>query len=238
MKTASKLAWIACCVLLPASIALGQQDYIGHYDIYTGYMFLHSSLIDLNEQGFHTQVGTNPAKWYSLGFDFSAGEGDTTLIPTMLKSSLQQEIAAQLNPLKAAGLLPANYEPSVPMHSRSQTYATGPQINYRHFKAVTLFIHPDLGAIHEDAIPHPNPKDPIVVAMVDSLVPSGIKTDWTYFYGVGGGIDFNVTRYVGLKLHVDFVHDHLFSDMLNGRNSVRFSVGPTFHMGRNVAASK
>jgi hypothetical protein len=75
--------------------------------------------------------------------------GDTTLTTNMLKSSLQKEIAGQLAPLKTAGLLPANYEPVVPMHSQSQTYATGPQINYRHFRAVTLFVHPDLGAIHE-----------------------------------------------------------------------------------------
>jgi len=238
MKTSFRLAILAGCALLPSSIALGQQEYIGHYDVYTGYMYLKSPLIDLGESGFHTQVGTNPAKWYSLGFDFSAGTGDTVLVPGMLKSALQQQIAAQLAPMKAAGLLPASYEPAVPLHSRSQTYATGPQLNYRHFKALTLFIHPDLGAIHEAAIPNPLASDRIAAAMVAQLAPSGIKTDWTYFYGVGGGIDVNVTRHFGIRMQADFVRDHLFSDMLNARNSVRFSVGPTFHMGRNVAAQK
>ncbi len=238
MKIPQKLAICLFSPLLLASIALGQQDYVGRYDVYTGFMYLSSPLINLGESGFHTQVGTNPAKWYSFGFDFSTGTGDTTLTTNMMKSSEQQFIAAQLAPFKAAGLLPTNYEPIVPMHSQSETYATGPQLNYRHFRAVTLFFHPDLGAIHEAAIPHPNPADHIAVALVENLAPSGTKADWTYFYGFGGGIDFNVTRHFGLRVTADFVRDHLFSDLLNARNTVRFSVGPAIHFGKNVAAQK
>jgi hypothetical protein len=238
MNTPYKFAICVLSPLLLASIALGQQDYVGRYDVYTGYMYLNSPLIGLAESGFHAQVGMNPTKWYSMGLDFSEGTGDTTLTNTMLKSSVQQLIATQLAPLKAAGLLPANYEPAVPLHSQTQTYAVGPQINYRHFRSVTLFIHPDVGAIHENTIPHPNVHDPIAVALVTQLAPSGTKEEYTCFYGVGGGIDFNVTRHFGLKVHVDFVHDHLFGDVLNGRNSVRLSVGPLFHMGKNVAEQK
>jgi opacity protein-like surface antigen len=236
MKTLCKLVVSALSALLPASIALGQQEYIGHYDVYTAYMYLKSPLINLGESGFQTQIGTNPTKWYSLGFDFSAGTGDTVLQTNMLKTSLRQQIDAQLAPMKAGGLLPANYEPTVPMHSRSQTYALGPQLNYRHFRYVTLFAHPDLGAIHETAIPHAN--DAISRGLVANLAPSGTKEDWVYFYGVGGGADFNITHHVSLRVHVDFVRDHLFSDLLNSRNSVRFSIGPTFHMGKNMAAAK
>ncbi len=174
MRNLLKFAICAWSSLWLASIALG-QDYIGRYDIYTGYMYLSSPLLNLGESGFNTQIGMQPAKWYSLGFDFSAGTGDTALIPGMLKSSLQQQIAAQLAPLKTAGLLPANYEPSVPMQSRSQTYATGPKINFRHFRAVTFFVNPDLGAIHETAVPHAT--DPIGRALVENLAPSGIETD-------------------------------------------------------------
>lgn len=236
MRKSWKFEISALTALLLAPMAFGQQDYIGHYDVYTGYMYLHSSLINLGESGFHTQIGTNPTKWYSLGFDFSAGAGDTTLVPSMLKSSLRQQIDAQLAPLKAAGIIPASYQPSVLAHSTSQSYATGPQLNYRHFKAVTLFIHPDLGAIHEAVAARAT--DTISKALVTRMAPSGTKTDWTYFYGVGGGIDFNVTRHVGLRVHVDLVRDHLFSDLLEARNSVRFSVGPTFRMGRNIAEQK
>jgi len=236
MTASGKFAIGALSALLMAPIAFGQQEYIGQYDVYTAYMYLHSSLINLGESGFHTQVGTNLKKWYSLGFDFSDGTGDTVLVPNMLRSSLQQQIAGQLAPLKAAGYLPANYEPAVAAHSKSQTYATGPQLNYRRFKTVTLFLHPDLGAIHESVAVAAS--DPIGKALVQNMAPSGIKEDWTYFYGVGGGVDFNITRHFGLKVHADFVRDHLFSDLLTWRNSVRLSIGPTFHMGRNVAAQK
>ena len=92
MKTSNRFAICVLSPLLLASIALGQQEYVGRYDVYGGFMYLDTSGLNLREQGFHTQVGINPAKWYSLGFDFSTGVGDTTLIPSMLKSSIQQQI--------------------------------------------------------------------------------------------------------------------------------------------------
>jgi len=238
MKTSLRLTICALSPLLLASLALGQQDYIGRYDVYAGYMYLNSPLISLGETGVHLQVGTNRTKWYSLGVDFSEGTGNTTLTPIMLKSSVQQLIASELGPLKTAGLLPSTYEPVVPLHSQSQTYSMGPQLNYRHFARVTLYIHPDVGAIHEATALHPNPRDPIALALVQNLAPSGTKEEYTCFYGVGGGVDYNVNHHFGVKLHVDFVHDHLFGDVLNGRNSVRISVGPVFHMGKNVAGQK
>src|SRR5450755_1588351 len=136
------------------------------------------------------------------GFDFSAGSGDTILTTNMMKPSMQQAVAAQLAPFKAAGLLPAIYETVVPLHSQSETYAAGPQVNYRHFRAFTLFAHPDLGAIHEAATPHPG--DAIGRALVMQLAPSGIKRDWTYFYGFGGGVDVNLMRHFGLRVNRRF----------------------------------
>ncbi len=217
---------------LLTSIAFGQQDYVGRYDVYTGFMYLKSSLINLNEPGFHTQIGMNPTRWYAVGFDFSTGSGDTALVPNMLLSSLQQQIAAQLDPLKQAGLLPASYQPRVPIHSSTQSYAMGPQLMFRHFKALSIFVRPDLGAIHESVTAHPT--DNISKALVAQLAPSGVKADWTYFYGFAGGVDLNVTRHFGLRMQVDFVRDHLFSDLLDARNTVRFSVGPSIHFGKNV----
>jgi hypothetical protein len=41
---------------------------------------------------------------------------------------------------------------------------------------------------------------------------------------------------VGLRMQADFVHDHLFSDLLqNGRNTIRMSIGPCFNFGHNIA---
>ncbi len=219
---------------LLTSIAFGQQAYVGRYDVYTGFMYLKSSLINLNEPGFHTQVGINPTRWYAFGFDFSTGTGDTTLLPSMLLPSVQQQINAQLDPLKKAGYLPADYVPKVPTHSTTQSYAVGPQLTFRHFAAFTIFARPDLGAIHEGVTVHGT--DAITKALVAQLAPSGTRDDWTYFYGFAGGVDLNVTRHVGVRMQVDFVRDHLFSDILDPRNTVRFSVGPSFHWGKNVTA--
>lgn len=118
--------------------------------------------------------------------DFSRAQGDLTLVPSELLTSLQQSLGAQLAQLAAAGRLPAGYSLSVPVSSTTETFAGGPQ-----------------------------------------LAPSGKKTDWTKFYGVGGGVDFNLTKHFALRVQADFVRDHLFDDLLkDSRNTVRFSIGP------------
>ena len=234
MKTPYKLAICVLSPLLLAAIALGQQDYIGRYDLYAGYMYLNSPGLSLGESGFHTQFGTNPSKWYSMGFDFSTGAGNTSLTTGMMKSSVQEQISQQL---AAFGLTLAAVQP-VPERSRTQTYAMGPQVNYRHFRKVTLSIHPSLGAIHEDATPNAASLDPIGKMLVAQLAPSGTKQQWIGFYGFGGAVDFGVAQHFGLRVTADFVHDNLFADLVNARNSVRFSVGPVFHMGKNIAAQK
>jgi hypothetical protein len=138
--------------------------------------------------------------------------------------------------LTSVKVLPAGYALSVPVHSRTQTFAAGPQHAYRHFKAVTLFFRPDLGAMHELATPHAPSTDAFAQGVVASLAPTGEKTDWVVFYGAGGGVDFNFSKHVGLRVQADIVHDHLFSDMLkDSRNTVRFSIGPCFNFGDNIA---
>jgi len=234
MRTLHRSSICALFTLLLTTIALGQQDYIGRYDVYTGYMYLNSPVLNLGESGFHTQVETNPAKWYTLGFDFCIGRGDTNLATSMMKASVQQQISQQLS---AFGMTLAAIKP-VPEHSRTEEFAMGPAIDYRHFRALTLFIHPDLGAIHEAAIPITTNLTPLDKMLVAEMAPSGTKEQWVYFYGVGGGVDVNATRHVGLRFTVDVVHDHLFGDLINPRNTVRFSVGPSFHMGKNLAAQK
>jgi hypothetical protein len=73
------------------------------------------------------------------------------------------------------------------------------------------------------------------MGVVAQLAPSGRKTDWTKFYGFGGGIDLNLTRRFGLRIQADLVHDHLFNDLLkDSRNTVRLSIGPAVQFGKNV----
>jgi hypothetical protein len=227
---------LATSVLLISSSAFAQQSYIGRFDAYAGYMYLDSPHIKLAENGFHTQVGVRARSWLSLGFDFCVGTGNTSLTPNLLTTALQQQLGAQFAQLVAEGVIPPTYVLTVPLDSKTETYSLGPQVSYRHFKAVTLFLRPDLGAMHESATPRVPSSDPVAQAIVQQLAPSGKKLDWVAFYGFGGGVDVGVTKHLALRIQADLVHDHLFNDLLkDGRNTVRFSIGPAVQWGRNVA---
>jgi hypothetical protein len=220
-------------VFLLISAACAAQDYVGRYDMYGGFAYLDSSNINLAQRGFHLQTGFRPRRWLSLGFDYSVSTGHSDITPSLLTTQLQQQLGAVIAGLAAAGQIPAGYSLSVPFESTTQTFAAGPQLDYHHFHKVTLFIRPSIGAIHEDATLRP--ADPIAAAIATQLAPSGQKTDWTAFYGFGGGATFRVTPHFGIRAQADFVHNHLFSDLLrDGRNTVRLSIGPAFQFGHNV----
>jgi hypothetical protein len=226
------LAALAFCLL--ASPVFGEQEYVSRYDVYAGYAFLDSPRIGLWENGFALQAGFRPKTWYSVGFDYSRTTGDTNLTTDLLPSSLQQTLAAQLAELEAAGLIPPGYQLKLPIHSVTNTFAVGPQLAFRHFTHATIFVRPVFaGAIYEQATPHP--ADPIAAGIVAQLVPSGKKTDTTWFLGAGCGFDILFTRHLAMRTQVDVVYDHLFNDLLrNGRATVRFSVGPAFNFGPNI----
>lgn len=230
---AVRMGCLIFALLLPATQAFGQQDYVGRFDVYGGYAYLNSPHISLAESGFQTQVGYRVMPWLTLGFDFSTETGHTSLTPNLLTTALQQQLGGQLAGLVAAGVVPSTYSLVMPIHSSTQTYAAGPQFSYHGLKWATLFVRPAVGIIHETAIPHPG--DPIATEVAAELVPSGQKTDSVIFYGFGGGADVNISRHVAIRIQADFVHDHLFSDLLkDGRNTVRFGIGPAFQFGGNV----
>lgn len=229
------LGWLIFALILAAASARGEQSYVPRYDMFAGYTFLDSPHISLFENGFHYQFGVRPKTWYSLGFDYSVSSGNLTLTPDLLTTALQQQLGQQIGALIQAGAIPATYTLVVPAHSLTQTLTGGPQLAYRHFSKLTLFIRPSVGAIHEVATPKPAANDPVAKAIVAQLAPSGKKTDWTTFYGFGGGADFLFTKHVALRVQSDLVYDHLFSDLLkDGRFTVRFSVGPCFNFGKNI----
>jgi hypothetical protein len=224
---------VPIALLLAASPVAAQQTYVTQFDAYAGYAFLDSPRISLFENGFQAQFGYRPKPWYSLGFDYSHSTGDLVLTPNLLPTALQQQLSGELGQMIAAHLIPANYALAVSTHSTSQTFAVGPQLAYRHFSHLTLFIRPSLGAIHEVAVPHP--ADQIATEIAAQLAPAGKKTDWQGFYGFGGGFDILFSKYVGIRTQADLVHDHLFNDLLaDGRWTVRFSIGPCFNFGKNI----
>jgi len=226
---------LTAALLLMATSAFSQQTYVTRFDTFVGYGFLDSPHVSLFENGFAFQMGVRPTTWYSLGFDYSLTAGNLTLTPNLLTSKLQGELGALLGPAAA--------ELSVGAHSRTQTFAAGPQLAYRHFKKVTLFVRPNCGIIKELATA--KPVGLLATGVVQALeaqgllAASGQKSDWTPFYGFGGGIDFLFGNHFGFRVQSDLVHDHLFDDLLkDGRWTTRFSVGPIFNYGKNIAKAK
>lgn len=233
-RTRLAVALIALAPLFFAPRASAQQSYVGLFDLYGGFTYFDSPNLDLDQRGFHIQAGVNARSWLAFGFDYSRATGNTDILPNELKPSLQQSLGAQLTGLVAAGVIPPSYSLSVPFDATTQTFAAGPQIMFRHWSAVTLFVRPSIGAIHETAVLHGT--DPISEGIVLQLAPGGQKEDWTAFYGFGGGAEFNFGPHFSIRAQADFVHSDLFSDVLkSGRNTTRLSIGPAVHFGKNMA---
>ncbi len=234
------IIFFAC---LPLS---GQQTYVTRFDFYGGYGFLDSPKVNLFENGGAFQAGVRPTTWLSLGFDFTAAEGNLTIKPTQLLPALQTQLNTAIAQYIQAGIFPPptayNYAGLyVPAHSTTQTYAFGPELVFRHFSRVTLFARPVYaGIIHETATPQP--QDAVVKTLVfgipglaPGLLSGPNKTDHVWFIGFGGGFDILFGKHFAWRTQADLVHDHLFSDLLaEGRFTVRFSCGPAFNFGPNI----
>ncbi len=152
-----------------------------------------------------------------------------------MPAATQAKVNAAQAKYIALSLLPANYHLAVPTDAGTQTFAFGPQLAYRHFAKATLFVRPSLGALRERTVPHPAAAFQKVI--VAGLALAAFKHDWTCFYGIGGGADFALSKHIGLRAQMDFVFNHPFDDILaNGRYTFRYSVGPSFHFGRNIGA--
>jgi hypothetical protein len=217
-----------------APTVFAQQEYVSRYDVYAGFADVESPAIGLNQTGYHIQVGLNPRPWYSMGFDYTNASGSMIITPNELPTAQQQVIDGEISALEAEGALPANYALRVNTDASLQSYAMGPQFNFRHFRRVTIFTHPSFGAFREQAWPHGT--DPFALAVVSEMTHgTGTKIDWTGFYGFAGGMDITITRHFGLRAQADFVWQHPFNDvMANGFWTERYSFGPSYHFGRNI----
>ncbi|MGA7157246.1 MAG: hypothetical protein WBY53_10380 [Acidobacteriaceae bacterium] len=231
---------------IPAAFA--QQQYVGRYDLYTGFSDLYTPALNkINQKGFHLQAGINNNRWLSTGFDYSVQTGNTSLVPSFASPAIIAGIT-QLYELYALSEgtegLPPTYAVDVPLSATTQTFTAGSQLNYRHFSKMTLFIRPSLAAFRLAATAHPRPDTPdlIVVGALEEgnvLQPNGTITDWTGAYGVGGGADFAINKHVGIRVQLDAAWNHPFNYVTaNGGWSYRYSVGPSFHFGRNILTPK
>jgi hypothetical protein len=212
-------------LLLFLTTAFAQQEYVPRYDAFAGYSYFASPKLNLVERGFNGEFGVNVNRWLALGADYSVFTGHSDIRVQDLTPAIQ----LQLLPLLP--LLGPN--PALPFDSKTYTFTAGPQINFRQLKGVTLFLRPAIGGLHETATL--KPPNTIVALAVAAIAPSGKKSDLEPFYGAGGGFDLKASKHVALRVGVDVVHTRLFEGLLaESRNSVRFSVGPTFRFGSNV----
>jgi len=233
---------LAClAVFCFALTAFAQQEYIGRYDAYAGYTYAGVPNLNLDQRGYHTQGGLNLNRWLSVGLDYSDFNGHTSLSPSQLSTGVQNQLASfaasqNIPPSVVAGLL-------LPYNATTRTFAGGPQLAYRPFKRITFLVHPGLGLIHENVKAKPaGALEQGVVSFFQNtgqLSSSGEKSDTTYFYGIGGGVEWSATKNVHLRFTADYVHTLLFNGFLRDPlNLFRLSVGPTFNFGKNVARAK
>jgi hypothetical protein len=213
--------FLCLCLVLTFGFTLSAaaQQTVNRFDLFTGYSHLSSPGVSLEQNGFNTSFGVNVTRWLALGADFSVFTGDGSI------NVADTKVAGLVAPFLPPGIP----SPSIPFSAKTYTFAAGPQINIRHFEKVMFFVRPGLGAIHERATLNV----PIALQPLLPLIPgiSTKMTDTVPFYGFGGGADINASKHVGLRFSVDFVHTSLFSSLLDSRNAVRFSVGPTFKWG-------
>jgi hypothetical protein len=208
--------------------AYSQQDYVARFDVFGGYSYFTSPKLNLVERGFNGEAGVNINRWLALGFDFSVFNGHSSLTASELNPAVQAQLAPVLS------TLPPGFVVSVPFDATTYTYSAGPQINIRHWKPVTFFLRPGLGALHETVTAKPN--SPLTTVLVNTLLgPGGQTSDTVVFYGFGGGIDWNISRRFAIRTAADLAHFTVFESLLNGgRNAIRFSIGPAVRFGGNA----
>lgn len=223
------LPLLTAFVLLAAVRCTAQEHYTGKYDLFVGFSDINAPWVNnLNQPGVAVQAGFANRRWLASGFDYSKESGRGPFTAALLPGNLQQALGAEL---------PPGFRLRVPTDVTIQTFTAGSQLVYRRFAKTTILVHPVLCALRVNATLHPG--DPISAAVTAQLVPSGKKVDWTSGYGVGGGTDVRVSKHLSARMQTDIVWTHPINDLLGqGFWIYRFSVGPSFHFGRNIQTSK
>jgi len=232
---------LALFLLSTALPCFSQQTDIRQFVVFGADTYLATPSLNLAQRGFDGDLGYNYRSWLSFGFDFGYYSGHSTLLPNDLSAASQATIGAFIKGLPPAEqpLAAAFFDNGVRYNITTTTYEAGPQLNYRHFKKVTFFVRPALGALHATAevrkeFAAMNPTFTPVACALLNLVGCG-KADTVPFYGFGAGASWEITPHFGIRATTDFAHYDFFSGLLNGgRNSVRVSIGPKFSFGKNI----
>jgi len=226
------LLWFALAAFLCLP-TMAQQTDINRFTIYTGFDYMISPARNLTQRGFDTDFGVTVKPWLGLGADFSAS-GNAIISGGGTINGTETVYAPKLAAAHAQypTLVPPPNLITVPFKSTTYTIAAGPQFYIRKFKMVTFLVRPGLGAIHESADLTFPPGLPPLFEFLQIPPPKSNQTDTTWFIGLGGGLDLNLSRRVGLRFTADWINTHLFSNLLTDRqNYWRFTVGPTWRWG-------
>jgi hypothetical protein len=225
-----KIMLVCFVIFICLSAAAAQQTDVDRYTLFTGFDYMVSPARNLTERGFDGDFGVTLKPWMAVGGDFSAIGKDVISGAGTINGS--ETIYAPIL-TAAAGLgAPPPSAVHVPFTSMTYTFAAGPQFYLRKWEKVTFFARPGFGGIHETAGITLPPQLGGLLTLLHAPVPSPNQSDTTYFFGLGGGFDLNVSRPVGVRFACDWVNTHLFTNLLTNRqNYVRFSVGPTFRWG-------
>jgi hypothetical protein len=207
---------------------IAQQTDINRYTLFTGFDYMISPARNLTERGFEADFGVTVKPWLALGGDFGA-MGDGIISGAGTINGSETVFAPALNQLGIPGTASSI---NVAFKSTTYTFAAGPQFYFRKWEKVTLFVRPGFGGIHENAnIGFPAELNQLF-AVLQIPAPNAHQSDTELFFGLGGGIDVNVSKKIGIRFAADWVNTHLFSNLLVPRqNYVRFSFGPTFRWG-------
>ncbi|HXX16986.1 MAG TPA: outer membrane beta-barrel protein [Candidatus Eremiobacteraceae bacterium] len=215
------------CALVFCVPVMAQDITVNRYTIYSGFDYMVSPARNLTERGFDVDFGLTIKPWFALGGDVSA-IGNSIISGAGTINGTETVYA---RPVSAVGIPPNQIH--VPFRSTTYTFAVGPQFYLRKWRAVTFLVRPGLGGIHESADLTLPPELGPLFTELGIPIPSSHQKDTTWFVGLGGGFDVNMSRRVALRFTADWVNTHLFSDLLTDRqNYVRFTVGPTFRWGR------
>lgn len=212
--------------ILFAFPVFAQQDYINRYTVYTGFDYVISPSRNLTERGFDIDAGITIKPWLGLGGDF--GFFGNNIISG--KGTINGSETVYAAPVSAIGIDPSTIH--VPFTSTTYIFAVGPQFYLRKWKAVTFLARPGFGGIHESANLTLPPQLGPLFSVLDLPVPSPHQSDTTWFIGLGGGFDLNLSKHVGVRVTADWVNTHLFSNLLTDRqNYARFTIGPVWRWG-------
>jgi hypothetical protein len=223
---------LAIFVCLPAA---AQEDVrINRYTVYTGFDYMTAPGLSLTQRGFDTDFGVTVKPWLGLGVDFSAAGNNIISGGGTINGTSTTYAPALIAARSVYGnLIPTPNAINVSFNSTTYTMAVGSQFYIRKMKKVTFLIRPGLGAIHAGV---DLSLDPRLGGLFQSLhlpVPASHQSDTTYFVGLGGGFDVNMSRRMGLRVTADWINTHLYSDILTNRqNFWRFTIGPTWKWGQ------